>query len=65
MNAMSDRWLEGERTRISRTAEKYRKLDIVELLKQRVTNAMIQLAKDEDLRDYRVILTNADDSDRS
>jgi nucleoside-diphosphate-sugar epimerase len=45
----------GEVFNAGDTAENYRKLDIVELLKKRVSNAEIQFVKkDDDPRDYRV-----------
>jgi nucleoside-diphosphate-sugar epimerase len=45
----------GEVFNVGSTAENYRKLDIVELLKERVPTAQIAFVhKDEDPRDYRV-----------
>jgi nucleoside-diphosphate-sugar epimerase len=45
----------GEVFNVGDTAENYRKLDIVELLKERVPTATIQFVhRDEDPRDYRV-----------
>jgi nucleoside-diphosphate-sugar epimerase len=47
--------LNGNVFNVGDTAENYRKIDIVELLKERVPNANIRLVhKDEDPRDYRV-----------
>jgi nucleoside-diphosphate-sugar epimerase len=47
--------IRGEVFNVGSTAENYRKLDIVELLKERVPTAQIAFVhKDEDPRDYRV-----------
>jgi nucleoside-diphosphate-sugar epimerase len=47
--------IRGEVFNVGSTAENYRKLDIVELLKERVPTAQIAfIHKDEDPRDYRV-----------
>jgi nucleoside-diphosphate-sugar epimerase len=47
--------IRGEVFNVGSTSENYRKLDIVELLKQRVPTAQISFVhKDEDPRDYRV-----------
>jgi nucleoside-diphosphate-sugar epimerase len=47
--------IDGEVFNVGDTAENYRKLDIVELLRERVPDASISFVhKDEDPRDYRV-----------
>jgi nucleoside-diphosphate-sugar epimerase len=47
--------IRGEVFNVGATVENYRKLDIVELLKKRVSTANVQYVhKDEDPRDYRV-----------
>jgi nucleoside-diphosphate-sugar epimerase len=47
--------IDGEVFNVGNTAENYRKLDIVELLRERIPDASISFVhKDEDPRDYRV-----------